>query len=90
MSKLKARRARSARIVPEALLDGLSSEELIGRLTGKPAKAERIEMRVTPAEKDLIQGLADRCGVSVTRLLVRLAETAQAHLSGLRSSGVGM
>ena len=65
---------------PAALLGGLTAEEMRAGISGEPAKVERIEMRVTADEKQMIQNLADQCGVSVTKMLVTLAELATARL----------
>lgn len=44
--------------------------------TSKPAKRERLEARVTPAQKALIQRAADLSGRSLTEFVVNSLQTA--------------
>jgi len=75
------RRTRAKRSNAEQLLDGLDGEAISSRLEREARKTERIELRVSSAEKEMIQMLADRCAVSTSSLLVTLAGLAAERLS---------
>ena len=60
--------------------EGMQGDELRRRLTRSSVRDKRVELRVTEAEKALIESLARSCGCSVTSLLVELAKVAAERL----------
>ena len=70
---------RSAADAKESLLR-VSEPELSRRLARIPKRDQRLDMRVSAQEKAMIQKLAQHYGVSVTDLLLTLAELANEEL----------
>ena len=73
-------RKRPAAISTTQLLEGVSAAELRRRLSLEAPKDERLEVRLSKAEKELVQRLAEHYGVSVSALLVALAKVADERM----------
>jgi hypothetical protein len=72
---------RQTKPIPLArLLDGMSADELRERILREAPKDERLEIRLSAAEKELLQRLAQQCGVNVSALLTALAKVADERL----------
>lgn len=75
MNKMRSRRA-----APTPPLHGVPPAEISRRLTLEAAKDQRLEIRVSKAEKALVEKLASRYSVTTSALLVTLARIANEQL----------
>jgi DNA-binding HxlR family transcriptional regulator len=75
--------ARSKQCEPVArIMDALrrmKPDKIMARVQ-QEKRTERIDLRLTPSEKALLDGLASRCDTTVTRLVVGLAAAAAVPL----------
>jgi hypothetical protein len=78
------RRPEDKDIQPENLkgvLGAVQGVDLVAMLEGSEARTERLEFCLTPREKKLLRMLAQHTGVSMTKLVVTLAEVAASSMT---------
>ncbi|MDP6545771.1 MAG: DUF1778 domain-containing protein [Phycisphaerae bacterium] len=79
-----AKRREGRQIRPEnlrSILGAIQGVDLAVLLGGTAAKTERVEFRLSPEEKKLLQMLAKHAGVTMTRLVVALAQVAASGMT---------
>ena len=88
MTKDRKGARRPGRVTPEQLLEDVRAEDLARRLAEEARKTERIEIRVSPSEKELIQTVASECGVSVAAFVTTAVKIAAEKMVERREAKV--
>ena len=86
-----AERSEDRAIRPENLrdvLEAMQGVDLAALLDEGEARTERVEFRLTPSEKSLLQMLMLHTGVSMTKLVVALAGIAASGMTPKQKSKI--